>query len=402
MPDFAYIARDTAGKKVSGTLTAPNRREVLATLGKKSLFPVEVTDAKAAPVVRTNKGRKVKATLMAVTYAQLADLLRSGVPLLRSLEVLKNQTSHAGLKSVMQDVYAAVEEGTTLADAMQQHPRAFGEMAVSMVRAGGEGGFLEDALARVAQFTEQQQDLKARTSGALAYPIFLSIVGVTVVSVLIIFFVPKFEDLFARLRERGELPLLTELLLKISHTLAGWLWLIVLVAGVAFVYARNTLQTEKGRQWSDRMKLKVPLAGKIFQNLAVARFCRVLGTLLHNGVPILRSLEISSSAAGNRILGTAITNAAENISAGQSLAQPLAASGYFPGEVVEMIAVAEESNTLETVLTNISDALERRTERKLELMVRLLEPLMLLLLAGVVLMVVIALLMPVMKMSSTI
>ena len=139
-----------------------------------------------------------------------------------------------------------------------------------------------------------------------------------------------------------------------------------------------------------------------FQNLAVARFCRVLGTLLHNGVPILRSLEIASSAAGNRILAAAITSAAENISAGQSLAKPLAVSGYFPGEVVEMIAVAEESNTLETVLTSISDSLERRTERRLELMVRLLEPLMLLLLAGVVLMVVIALLMPVMKMSTTV
>ena len=146
MPDFAYIARDNTGQKVSGTLSAPNRREVLATLGKKSLFPVEVTDAKHAPVVRTNKGRKVKATLMAVIYAQLADLLRSGVPLLRSLEVLKKQTSHAGLKSVMEDVHTKVEDGTTLADAMQQHPRAFGEMAVSMVRAGGEGGFLEDAL----------------------------------------------------------------------------------------------------------------------------------------------------------------------------------------------------------------------------------------------------------------
>ncbi len=208
--------------------------------------------------------------------------------------------------------------------------------------------------------------------------------------------------MFARLKERGELPFLTEALLLISHSMSRWLWLIVLLGAFGFVYARNALQTEKGRQWSDRMKLKVPLAGNIFQNLAVARFCRVLGTLLHNGVPILRSLEIASSAAGNRILAAAITSAAENISAGQSLAKPLAVSGYFPGEVVEMIAVAEESNTLETVLTNISDSLERRTERRLELMVRLLEPMMLLLLAGVVLMVVIALLMPVMKMSQTI
>ena len=166
------------------------------------------------------------------------------------------------------------------------------------------------------------------------------------------------------------------------------------------MYARNKLATEAGRIWGDRLKLRLPGIGGIFQNLAVARFCRVLGTLLHNGVPILRSLEISTSAAGNRILAAAITEAAENISAGQSLAKPLAASGYFPSEVVEMIAVAEESNTLETVLTTIADSLERRTFRRLDLMVRLLEPLMLLLLAGVVLVVVIALLLPVMKMST--
>jgi type II secretory pathway component PulF len=296
-----------------------------------------------------------------------------------------------------------VEDGTSIADAMQANPRAFSEMAISMTRAGAEGGFLEDALARVAQFTEQQQDLKNRTTGALAYPAFLAVVGVSVVTILIVFFVPKFEDLFARLRDRGELPALTDMLLAISHTLGSWVGLVILGAIVMGVlFARKRMATEAGRVWSDRMKLKLPGIGGIFQSLAVARFCRVLGTLLHNGVPILRSLEISSAAAGNRILGAAISEAAENISAGQSLAKPLGASGYFPPEVVEMIAVAEESNTLESVLTTISDSLERRTFRRLDLMVRLLEPMMLLLLAGMVLVVVIALLMPVMQMSSAV
>ncbi len=402
MPDFAYIARDTSGRKVSGTISAPNRRDVLSSLDKQSLFPVEVQEADANSMMRVMRGRKVKAQLMAVTYSQLADLLRSGVPLLRSLEVIKNQTSHPALKEVLEKVHAAVEEGSTLADAMQAQPRAFGEMAVSMVRAGGEGGFLEDALARVAQFTEQQQELKARTTGALAYPVFLAVVGVTVVTVLIVFFVPKFEDLFQRLRDQGELPGVTEFLLATSRTLTKWGWLVILILVAGFIYGRNLLATEDGRRWSDRLKIRLPVIGTVFLSLAVARFCRVLGTLLHNGVPILRSLEISSAAAGNRILAAAINEAGENLSSGQALARPLGASGYFPPEVVEMIAVAEESNTLETVLTNIADSLERRTFRRLDLLVRLIEPMMLLLLAGAVLVVVIALLLPVLKMSTSI
>jgi general secretion pathway protein F/type IV pilus assembly protein PilC len=177
----------------------------------------------------------------------------------------------------------------------------------------------------------------------------------------------------------------------------------VLGAAAAFgvIYARGRLLTEAGRVWRDRWKLRAPLVGPIFQNLAVARFCRVLGTLLKNGVPILRSLQISGEAAGNRVLGAAIGAAAENISAGQSLAAPLAACGHFPRTVTEMIAVAEESNTLDNVLTEVADSLERRTWRQLDLFVRLLEPVMLLLLAAVVLVVVVALLLPVLKMSTT-
>jgi general secretion pathway protein F/type IV pilus assembly protein PilC len=288
MPDFAYIARDNTGRKVSGTISAPSRREVVASLGKQALFPVEVKDAPAGTAVRVKRGKKVKPHMMAVVYAQLADLLRSGVPLLRSLEVLKNQTSHAGLAEVLGDVHAQVEDGANIADAMQQHPRAFSEMAISMVRAGAEGGFLEDALARVAQFTEQAQDLKSRTTGALAYPMFLAVVGVTVVTVLIIFFVPKFETMFERLKERGELPALTEGLLFISHKMGAFAPFIVIGAFIGGYYAKNKLATEAGRIWSDRLKLRLPAIGPIFQSLAVARFCRVLGTLLHNGVPILR------------------------------------------------------------------------------------------------------------------
>jgi general secretion pathway protein F/type IV pilus assembly protein PilC len=258
---------------------------------------------------------------------------------------------------------------------------------------------LEEALDRVARFTEQQDELKSRIIGALAYPVILICLGTGVVSVLIVYFVPKFENLFARLKERGELPIVTEGLLWLSELMRNYGWLIVAgIVGLAFLLHRY-LSTNEGRTWLDRWRLRMPQAGTIYLGLAVSRFCRVLGTLLAGGVPIVRSLEISADSTGNRVLAMAVHDAAENITAGEALAKPLADCGHFPPDVVEMIAVAEQANSLETVLAQISDSLERDTWRRLDLFVRLLEPLMLVLLAGVVLLVVLALLLPVLKMS---
>jgi general secretion pathway protein F/type IV pilus assembly protein PilC len=400
MPDFAYTARDLRGERVTGTVAAGTEREVLAILSGQSLFPVEVTAAKTAAT--SNRSCRVRGQQMAVVYNQLASLMRSGVPLLRSLAVLRDQSSERILKEVLADIHHRVEDGASLAEAMAHYPRVFSELAVQMVRAGGEGGFLEEALDRVAQFTEQSEDLKSRTVGALAYPIFLSVVGTLVVTVLIVFFVPRFATIFDGLRTHGELPAMTDWLLALSATLQKWGVLILGAGIVAGLVLRTQLQTDRGRRWADLLKLRLPMLGSIFQNLAVARFCRVLGTMLRNGVSILKSLDVSRDAAGNRVLSEAIGRASENISAGQSLAGPLAASGHFPITVVEMISVAEESNTLDSVLVEIADGLERRTQRRLDLMVRLIEPVLLLILAGVVLMVVLALLMPVIKMSATV
>ena len=403
MPEFSYIARDTAGEKVTGEISAATEREAVATLASQSLFPVEVrTDAPAGSAKRV---KRIPAQLRATTYGQLADLLQSGVPMLRALAVLKNQTTHRGLAEVLQEVHNYVEDGATLSEAMSRFPKIFGEMAISMVRAGAEGGFLEEALARVADFTEAQEDLKKRTLGAVSYPIVLAVVGSIVVVVLMVFFVPKFDDLFADLRQRGELPALTDWLLWFSNLAwrrefwVPWGLLTVALVAMGAYFSWQWLGTDEGRYWRDRLKIRVPLVGKVFLSLAVARFCRVLGTLLHNGVPIVRSLEISSDATGNRVLGAAIEEASANISAGESLAGPLGSSGHFPPMIVEMIAVAEESNTLEKVLVDVADSLERRTWRQLDIVVRLLEPILLLMLASVVLMLVIALLLPMLKMG---
>lgn len=400
MTDFQYIARDNAGAKITGVIQAAGRREATAALVARSLFPVEIGETVKS--IEPKRVRRVPAQLLAATFAQLADLLKSGVPLLRSLEVIQKQTSHSGLNHILGEVHHQVEEGATLGDAMNRFPRIFNEMSISMVRAGGEGGFLEEALTRVAQFTEAQDDMKKRTLGAVAYPAFLCVVGTIVVIILVVGFVPRFEDLFARLRELNQLPAVTDWLLWLSDTLRthGWWILIALIVGGWF--ARRWLASSEGGLWRDRIQLKLPLVGPIFQSLAVARFCRVLGTLLRNGVPILHSLEISRNATGNRVLGEAIGKATENISAGQSLAEPLGASGRFPPAVVEMIAVAEQANNLENVLLDVADSLEKRTWRKLDLAVRLIEPILLLILATAVLLVVIALLMPMIRMSQAI
>ena len=399
MPDFAYVARDSRGQRLTGTLTANSQREAIAQLDARSLFPVELAQTKN---VGDTRNKRVSGQVMATVYSQLASLLRSGVPLMRSLTVMSAQARKPALKAVLEEIKARVEEGEPLPASMARFPRVFSDMAVNMVRAGTEGGFLEDALERVATFTEQQEEMKGRAMGALAYPIFLGVVGTSVVTVLIVFFVPNFETLFASLREKGQLPWATDALLTLSGFLqAYWYVPVVAVVGLGFGLS-YFLRTPDGKQFFDWFKIKVPMFGSIFLNLAVARFCRVLGTLLANGVPILKSLDISSSAAGNRILAQSIKKASENITAGEKLATPLASSGHFPSQVVEMIAVAEESNTLDKVMVQIADGLERTTFRRLDIMVKLLEPLMLLLMAGIVFFIVLALMVPLLNMSNTV
>jgi general secretion pathway protein F/type IV pilus assembly protein PilC len=397
MTEFAYTARDTAGQKVSGKLEAGNQREAIALLASKNLFPLEVAAKESRRIGGGTK--RVKSALVATLYTQLAGLLKSGVPMLRSIDVLRRQSSHPGLRNILMDIHSRVEDGTSLADAMARHPKVFSNLATSIVRAGAEGGFLEESLNNVATFTEQQDELKGKVVGALAYPIFLAVVGTIIVNALIIFVVPNFETLFERLREEGQLPIVTDLVIAASNIMRSYGVFVAAALVIVVLVIRHQLNTDKGKFVRDRLRLRIPGAGKIYLNFAVARFCRVLGTLLNGGVPIVRSLKISSDSTGNVILALAVQRAADSISQGEALAGPLGQSGFFPRDVVEMISVAEESNTLELVLNNIATSLEKQTWRQLDLFVKLLEPLMLLVMAAVVLVVVIALLVPVMKMG---
>jgi general secretion pathway protein F len=404
MPDFAYIARELTGQQVTGTVSASSQQDALAMLSSRQLFPVKV-DLAVQPggAKRSLFGRRVSARQLAVFYSQLADLLKSGVPLLRSLELLEDQTSNVAFQQVLQDVREQVADGTRLAESLSRHKKVFGELVLSMVRAGEEGGFVEEVLKRTAAFTDHQEDLKGKVVGAMVYPIFLFVFGFGVVATLLVTIVPKFEKtVFANLASKGDLPWATTTLLAMSNFVQHY-WILIIFAVVAAAYGlRRWLATDEGRWRADQFRLKAYGLGRIVRSLAVARFCRVLGTLLHNGVPILQSLRIAKDATGNAVLSQAIADAAENISEGKSLAKPLGQSGHFPRDIVEMISVGEEANNLEQVLVDIADNLERRTNRELDLSVRLLEPLMLVFMAGVVLFVVVALLLPILQSSSAV
>ena len=462
MPDYSYEVLDRSGKRDRGTLTANSENDAISQLDARGLFPVRIQATKSQAQSRQG-GKRLKSRILAQLFAQLADLLRAGVPLLRSMETLERQSSQPALREILREVREKVAEGTHLADALALHPRAFSELVVSMVRAGEEGGFLEDVLERIAQFTEQQEDLRAKVVGAMAYPIFLAVAGFVVLNVLVLFFVPRFEPIFEKLAEAGELPLLTQMLIGTSHLfLNNWLavfsmvgyvailpffspadfeslkpspigsanqWAIVrscllLLAGfmplvlflkgefviaigcaglmIGLFYLRAWIASAEGRFTIDRWRLKMPGAGNIYLHLALSRFTRILGTMLHNGIPILQALRIAKDSTGNLVLTQAIDKAGENLTQGDKLAVPLAACPYFPRDVVEMVAVGEETNQMEKVLLDIANGLEKRTARQLELFVRLLEPVMLLVMAGVTLVVVVGLLLPVFKMSSVV
>ena len=397
MPSFVYTARTTAGERVAGTMVAATERDVITSLTTKSLFPISVALEKAAS--QPLFGGRVSQQRIATFYSQLASLLTNGVPLVKSLTILREQASQPVLQNALDDIVKRIEDGEAVSDAFARHPRLFSDMAVNMSRAGAEGGFLEDALERVASFTEHQAELKARTIGALIYPGLLATFGGLIMTLLLVFVVPNFEPMFEQMRQKDKMPVLTEWLLAFSSWLSSYGWIVGLALVAIVVVVRIQLRSDAGELLADRIRIKMPLFGMIFRNLAVARFCRVLGTLLKNGVPILKSLEISRQATGNRVLSDAIASATDNISSGETLADPLTACGHFPRNVTEMIAVAEESNSLDTVLVNIADGLEKETSRRLDLMVRLVEPLMLLVMAVGVLMVVMALLLPIMNMN---
>ncbi|MEO1998831.1 MAG: type II secretion system F family protein, partial [Planctomycetaceae bacterium] len=311
MPDYQYTARQTSGQQTTGILSAANEQDALSSLSARSLFPIQIGLAESAKAQEVQSRRRVPVRFVTTFFTQLADLLRSGVSLMRSLQLLERQSTHGGLQFVIRDVSEKVADGNRLADALGRHPRVFGALAVSMVRAGEEGSFLEDVLKRISGFQEHQEELKGRVVGAMVYPLFLLTAGTVIVVWMLVQFVPKFAGIFDRMAADGQLPWATTTLLGISETMQTY-WLLCLLgfSGSVFLLVQWG-RTESGRQHIDRFWLNAKGLGPIVRSLALARFTRILGTLLQNGVPVLHSLRIAKDAAGNVVLSQAIGSAAD-------------------------------------------------------------------------------------------
>ena len=394
MPDYNYTAKNEAGVETTGRVSANSKREALDVIHRLKLFPIRVEDSKKGEISIQLFQRRIPDSHISAALLQLADLLENGVPVLHAFQVLEKQTTHPRLRLVIKNIHDRVSEGDSIDSAFAAHSNVFNELTISIIRAGSEGAFLEDALRRVGGFLEQQAELKGKVLGALIYPMVLIAAGTSAMLVFLIVFVPMFKGIFDDMLEDDKLPLITQALFHARTVIMSYGLYIVAIVVFLFLWIQGQLATAWGTRIWDRLKLRIPFIGKIMLEEAVARFCRILGTLLRNGVPILRSLEISGQSTGNSILADAIRRSADNVSSGEPLAKPLAEAGIIPPQVMAMISVAEESNTLETVLVNTAESMERHSARQLDMLVRVLEPVILLAMGIAIFFIIIALLLP--------
>ncbi|GJQ30300.1 MAG: type IV pilus biogenesis protein PilC [Phycisphaerae bacterium] len=395
MATYRYTAMTAGGQRVEGTLTALSEQAVLDELEHRRLIPVDVRAGRAGPMMLT---RRVSTRRLGEAYGQIADLLRAGVPLLRALKLLGGQRSRGYLAEVCRELAEAVEKGTDLAGAMEARPGVFPTVHVAMVRAGERGGFLEQVFARLQVLVTRQADLRSKVVGSLIYPTLLVVVGIGIGGLIFGVFVPKFRDMFTRLGDN--LPGITKAIFLISDLLTTYGAATAVVVGLMVAGGWYALRREEVSRWVSARVIRMPVIGAIVRGFATARFCGLLGSMLGNGVPMISALTIAKDGVGHAVLEGAIDEATEAVRSGEHLAPPLARSGMFEEDVVEMIAVGESANNLDEVLTRIGETIEARLDRNLTVAVRLIEPMLLLVLALVVGLVAAGLLLPMSDMSS--
>jgi len=394
---FEYVAKTVAGEQVAGRIQAESHAAVVRALDQRRLFPVTVTEEREEGTGALG-GRRIGAKDLSVLYGQLSDLLDAGVPAMRALETLGRATVNRRLAWLIRNVLEGVAAGQSLADAFAERPDVFKPLHVAMIRAGEQGGFIEEVLANLSSFLERQDELRNKVLGAMVYPVLVLAVGIAVATGLMVFLVPQFKTFF----EGMDVPWPTRLLFGVSDVVVHvWpLALLLLVIGAAGAWA--FVRSDRGRRLYDGWRLRAPVVGRILRLVAITRFCRILGMMLAGGVPLLEALGIAKDATGSMLLAESIGEAAENVRAGETLAEPLGVSGFFPPEVLEMIAVAEESNQLEKTLLQIADTVERRTNRQVDLGVRLIEPMILIVLAAGIGVFAVALVYPIFSMAGSI
>jgi general secretion pathway protein F len=417
MAMWAYKGVDPRGKSVTGVRDADSPKGLRALLRRDGILVTDVSEARSAAgsASKSNptagaKGlrrevdlkaifQRVKVPEVAGFTRQLATLLRAGIPLAESLGALVDQIDNPKLKSIVTEVRAAVNEGSSLADSLGKHGKVFEGVYVSMVRAGEAAGNLDQVLVRLADFLEAQVRLKSKVVGAMIYPILMACVSAGVMAILMVAVVPKITAIYADTDKA--LPWNTQILIWLS-TLIGDYWYLFLIAVPLAIWAfRAWVRSASGRALYDRTVLHIPLIGGLARQIAVARFCRTFGTMLSSGVPLLRSMEISREILGNTTLMKVIDKAREQISQGESIATTLRRSGEFPSIVTHMIAVGERAGQLEQMLMNVADAFDADTDTKLSRLTSLLEPLMIVVMGGTVAFIVFSILGPIMDMNPT-
>ena len=411
MPIYTYRARKENGDPVVGELQADSEKAALDALHRQGVFPIEVRGRGEAARGNGNgtarketsgwlANRRPRRDHVALFVRQLSDLLRAGVALHRALVTLQQQTSNLRLAAVIGEVDKEVSAGKSLADSMALHRDVFPVLFVSMVRAGERGGFLDDVLLRLAEFVEKDSELRGKIVSSLVYPILLVILGILAVLFLMLFFIPRFSQIFSDIG--GNLPMVTRIVLGVSNFLGSY-WIIPLCVAIlgAFGYGRLAASIA-GKRLIDRVKLGAPLYGDVIRKAAISRFTRTLGTLLKAGVPILEALQISKEALGNRVLMEDVTEAGSGVTQGRNLADMLRHARTFPSMMVDMVAVGEEGGNLDDVLINIADSYDRQVDRAVRIFLALFEPFLLMIMAALIGFIVVAMLLPVFTMSTMI
>src|SRR5438477_3621462 len=396
MTVFQYTARTLKGDLVNDKIDLPSRDDVIAHLRKNRMVVVQVRAAPKEFKLSLKFGSGVKTRDVVVFTRQFATMINAGLPLVQALDILAQQTENKILADVTRQVVYDVESGHTLADALRKHPRAFSDLYVNMVAAGEAGGILDTILVRLAQFLEKNDAIVRKVKGAMVYPAVICSVAVIAVSVLLIFVIPTFQNMFASVNL--ELPLPTRIVIGMSNLLKNYWWALLGVIGFTVFGITRYYKTPAGRLQIDRLLLRMPVLGDVLRKSAVSRFTRTLGTLISSGVSILDGLEITARTAGNMVIHNAVMESRASIAGGETIAQPLAKSKVFPPMVISMIAVGEQTGGLDEMLSKIADFYDEEVDAAVSGLLSLLEPIMIVVLGVIVGGMVVAMYLPIFDM----
>ena len=402
MPIFLWKARTRQGTIKKGEIEASNNEAVMAQLRAQMLTPVSVK-AKPKDISEYLPFLKPGITVkdLVIFTRQFATMIDAGLPLVQCLQILGDQNENPTFKGVIREVKSDVEQGSTFADALRKHRKPFDELYVNLVQAGEIGGILDTILNRLSAYLEKADALARKVKGAMVYPATVLVVAIVVVVLMLVKIIPVFEKMFADFG--GTLPAPTQVVIDISHWLQEWLvFFIASVIAIAFAYGQARLRSRKFRRFTDGVYLKSPVFGSLLRKVAVARFSRTLGTMIASGVPILDGLDIVARTAGNVVIEEALNDVKAAISEGKTIAEPLMESGVFPGMVVQMIAVGEETGAMEQMLSKIADFYDDEVDAAVDALTAMLEPAMMVLLGGTVGGLLVAMYLPIFKIAETI